>query len=76
MSLTLSPSLPPSLTLSPSPSPSPSLSLSLSLSLGIHANGANWGDDGYTVDSGGEADGSSIVNTWRLAMGAELSQTE
>jgi hypothetical protein len=28
---------------------------------------------GYAVDPGGEPDGSSIVNTWRLAMGAELS---
>ena len=30
------------------------------------------GDDGYLVDRGGEVDGSSMVNTWRLAMGAAL----
>ena len=39
---------------------------------GIHANGANWGNDGYSVDTGDEADGSSIINTWRLAMGEAL----
>jgi hypothetical protein len=39
----------------------------------FHAGGVpNWGDDGYEVDQGGHADGSSVVNTWKLAMGAEL----
>jgi hypothetical protein len=33
----------------------------------------DWGDDGYQVDKGGQADGSSVVNTWKLAMGAELA---
>ena len=36
--------------------------------------GGEWGDDGYSVDDGGEADGSSVVNTWRLAMGEELGK--
>ena len=36
---------------------------------------ADWGDDGYVVDKGGQADGSSVVNEWRLAMGAELDKT-
>jgi hypothetical protein len=38
--------------------------------------GGEWGNDGYTVDGGGEADGSSVVNTWRLAMGEELGKRE
>jgi hypothetical protein len=36
--------------------------------------GGQWGDDGYAPDPGGEQDGSSIVNTWRLAMAAELDK--
>ena len=32
----------------------------------------SWGDDGYEVDAGGEADGSSVVNEWKLAAGAAL----
>ena len=65
-----------SVSVSVSISASVRMSLCLCLSVGIHANGANWGDDGYAVDSGGEADGSSVVNTWRLAMGAELDDAE
>ena len=33
-----------------------------------------WGDDGYLVDTGNETNGSSVVNDWKLAMGAELSR--
>jgi hypothetical protein len=33
-----------------------------------------WGADGYTVDPGNETDGSSVVNEWRLRMGAELDR--
>lgn len=34
---------------------------------------ADWGDDGYSVEGGeNEPDGSSVYNTWRLAMGKEL----
>jgi hypothetical protein len=36
----------------------------------------DWGDDGYQVDKGGQADGSSTVNTWKLAMGAELTREQ
>jgi hypothetical protein len=32
------------------------------------------GDDGYAVDKAAEADGSSVYNTWRLAMGEELGR--
>jgi hypothetical protein len=35
---------------------------------------ADWGDDGYAVDKGGQADGSSVVNEWRLALGEELDK--
>lgn len=34
----------------------------------------SWDDDGYSVDAGGEKDGSSAVNEWRLAMGGELDK--
>lgn len=35
----------------------------------------DWGDDGYQVDlPGSHDDGSSVVNNWKLAMGAELSR--
>ena len=43
---------------------------------GYKSRSASWGNDGYSVDSGRELDGSSIVNEWRLAMGAELSQRD
>jgi hypothetical protein len=33
---------------------------------------ADWGNDGFAVDPGRELDGSSVFNTWRLAMGVEL----
>ena len=36
----------------------------------------DWGDDGYQVDRGSHSDGSSVVNTWKLAMGAELAEAE
>ena len=36
--------------------------------------GGEWGDDGYSVDVGTAENGSSVVNTWRLAMGAELDK--
>ena len=36
----------------------------------------DWGDDGYQVDAGGHSDGSSVVNTWKLAMGSELAEAE
>ena len=36
--------------------------------------GGEWMNDGYSVDPGTEKDGSSVVNTWRLAMGAELDK--
>ena len=34
----------------------------------------NWGDDGYQVDVDVHADGSGVVNTWKLEMGRLLSQ--
>ena len=36
----------------------------------------DWGDDGYEVDKWGasDADGSGVVNTWKLQMGRLLSQ--
>lgn len=36
----------------------------------------DWGDDGYVVDQGGHLDGSSVVNTWKLAAAAELGKLE
>ena len=36
--------------------------------------GGEWGNDGYSVDPRNEANGSSVVNTWRLAMGEELGR--
>lgn len=34
----------------------------------------DWGDDGYQVDKGAHANGASVINTWKLAMGAELDR--
>jgi hypothetical protein len=42
---------------------------------GYKKRSASWGNDGYMVDPGREADGSSVVNEWRLSMGAELGDS-